>query len=86
MESKMEMIVYLVIISLVLYFFGSTIKKVGSTTNDVMSIGANAAHEAAKVGDIQVKIWSKEQRADISKRAKELKSAPSWEELDELLK
>jgi hypothetical protein len=82
----MEVIGLIIIIAVVLYFFGSTIKKIGNTTNDVMGIGANAAHEAAKVGDIQVKIWSKEQRADISKRAKELKSAPSWEELDELLK
>jgi hypothetical protein len=82
----MEVIGLIIIIAVVLYFFGSTIKKIGNTTNDVMGIGANAAHEAAKVGDIQVKMWSKEQRADISKRAKELKSAPSWEELDELLK
>jgi hypothetical protein len=82
----MEVIALIIIIAVVLYFFGATLKKLGNTTNDVMSIGANATHEAAKVGDIQVKIWSKEQRADISKRAKELKSAPSWEELDELLK
>jgi hypothetical protein len=82
----MEVVFYIIVLAVVLYFFGSTIKKIGTTTNDVMAIGANAAHEASKVGDVQVKIWSKEQRADISKRAKELKSAPSWEELDELLK
>jgi Sec-independent protein translocase protein TatA len=82
----MEVIFYIIVLAVVLYFFGATLKKLGNTTNDVMSIGANATHEAAKVGDAQIKMWSKEQRADISKKAKELKNTPSWDELDELLK
>ena len=82
----MDALIYLVVIAIVLFFFGSTLKKLGNTTNDVMSIGANATHEAAKVGDAQIKMWSKEQRADIAKKAKDLKNTPSWDELDELLK
>ena len=82
----MEIITTLVIIGLVLYFFGSTIKKLGTTSNDILGIVANGAHEASKVGDIQVKIWSKEQRADIKARAEEVGEAPTWAELDDLLK
>ena len=82
----MEVIFYIIVLAVVLYFFGATLKKLGNTTNDVMSIGMNAAHEAARVGDADIKIWGKEKRQDVAKRAKELKSAPSWEELDELLK
>ena len=84
----MELLSTIIIVAVILYFFGATIKKTANTTNNVLDIALGASDEASKTGSAQVKIWAKEQRADIAKRAtnSKLKSAPSWDELDELLK
>lgn len=74
----MEFLIYFVLVMVTLYFFGSLVKRVMVSMNGM-------SHEILSVGEANTKLWSKEQRFDIAQRAKEIKDAPSWDEIDALL-
>lgn len=76
----MEVIVYLVLIALGLFFFGGLLKKLTTGLNDAMEVGINA-------GTVNVKVYGMKERARLGAELKKdkYKDVQSWDELDKML-
>ena len=73
-----EAILGLVILAVVLFFFGGLVKML---VNSIQSSG----EQVLRVGEANTQVWAKEQRKSIAKRASKVDDAPSWDDLDKLL-
>lgn len=76
----------LTIIAIALFYFGRLIKKFAKTTEEIMEIAVDGMSTARKIAEVNIGVWEAEQRAELSKRADEVKEAESFEQIMAKLK